>query len=102
MMPIGEEVIGGEMCTVGVTIPDAVLYDAHMSQSDAQEFVRKSVALAMYKRLNASLGYCSQIVGLSEADFILFLGSQGESVFRCDGEDELAEDMQVALRAAVA
>lgn len=34
------------MRAVGVTTPDAVLYDAHMSQSDAQEYVRKSVALA--------------------------------------------------------
>ncbi len=88
------------MCTVDVIIPDAVLYDVHMSQSEAREFVRKSVALAMYKRLNVSLGYCSQIAGLPEADFILYLGSQGESVFRYDNEDELVEDMEIALRAA--
>lgn len=30
-------------------------------------------------------------------DFILYLGSQGEGVFRYDSEEELAEDMEVAI-----
>ena len=88
------------MCTVDVSIPDAVLYDTHMSAADARAFARQATALALYKGFNVSLGYCSQIAGMSEADFILYLGTQGVSIFQYEDETELVNDVAVALHAA--
>ncbi len=34
-----------EMCQIAINIPDAVLYDTHMSKEEAYEFARRAVAL---------------------------------------------------------
>lgn len=37
------------MCTVAVTIPDAVLYDTNMTVADAQSFARRMTAVGLYR-----------------------------------------------------
>ena len=39
-----------------------------------------------------SLGYCSQIAGMPEAEFMRFMGTFGVSVFRFDDLSEVEED----------
>lgn len=56
-----------------VNIPNEVLYDTHMSPSDATAFARQMVALGYYtakQRVNTIL---RKIAGMSKEDFILFL-----------------------------
>lgn len=69
------------MCTVAVTIPDAVLHDTNMTVADAQSFARRMTAVGLYRQNNVSLGYCAQIADMSKADFIAYLGTQGVSIF---------------------
>ena len=84
------------MCTVQVEIPNEVLYDTHMNQKEALAFARQMVALGYYTRNNVSLGYCAQIAGMSEEEFILFLGKSQISIFRFDDENELLRDIENA------
>ena len=84
------------MCTVQVEIPNEVLYDTHMNHMEALAFARQMVALGYYNRNNVSLGYCAQIAGMSEGEFILFLGKNQISIFRFDDENELLRDVENA------
>ena len=80
------------MCQVLVDIPNEVLYDTHMSTADAAAFVKQMVALGYYTHNNVSIGYCATIAGMTEEEFIAFLGQNQVSIFRFDNEAELARD----------
>lgn len=81
------------MCQVLIEIPNEVLYDTHMKASDAASFARKMVALGYYVHNNVSIGYCSQIAGTTEEEFIAFLGKNQIDVFRFDSDEELLRDV---------
>ncbi len=80
------------MCTVAVPIPNEVLYDKGISVQEAQSLARRMTALGLYAGNNVSLGYCSQIAGMPEAEFMRFMGTFGVSVFRFDDLSEIEED----------
>ena len=80
------------MCHVSVEIPNEVLYDTHMSTTDAAAFVKQMVALGYYTHNNVSIGYCAKIAGMTEAEFITFLGQNKVSIFNFENEAELARD----------
>ena len=84
------------MCQVSINIPSEVLYDTHMSAEDAVQFSRRMVALGYYTKNNVSIGYCAQIAGMTEEEFMLFLGQNKIDVFRFDNEDELLRDVENA------
>ena len=84
------------MCTVAIPIPDEVLYDKGLSVSEAQGIARRMTALGLYVANNVSLGYCAQIAGMPEADFMKFLGTYGVSVFLFDSLSEIEEDLRNA------
>ena len=81
------------MCQVMINVPNEVLYDTHMSTSDATAFARKMVALGYYMRNNVSIGYCAEIAGLTEEEFMLFLGENHIDVFRFENDEELMRDV---------
>ncbi len=81
------------MCQVMINVPNEVLYDTHMSTSDATEFARKMVALRYYMRNNVSIGYCAEIAGLTEEEFMMFLGENHIDVFRFENDEELMRDV---------
>lgn len=81
------------MCQIAVTIPDGVLYDSKMNKDEAGVFARKAVALAYYQKNKISLGYCAEIAGMTEADFIRFLGENGISIFHFDSMQEFDEEL---------
>ena len=80
------------MCQVFVDIPNEVLYDTHMSTADAAAFVKQMAALGYYTHNNVSIGYCAKIAGMTEEEFITFLGQNRVSIFRFEDEEELARD----------
>lgn len=84
------------MCQVAVAIPDAVLYDTHMSYEQADTFVRRCIALAYYTHHGVSLGYCAQIAAMPEEDFLRFLGEQHISVFHFDNQQEFLDELKNA------
>ena len=81
------------MCQVIIHVPDEVLYDTHMSTGEVTAFARKMVALGYYLHNNVSIGYCAEIAGLSEEEFMLFLGQNNIDLFRFDDEEELLRDV---------
>lgn len=81
------------MCTVEMNIPEAVLYDTHMDRDKAMEFVKRTVAAELYVSKGVSIGYCSEIAGMSEEDFIKYLGERRISVFRFEDEKEFDEEL---------
>ena len=84
------------MCSIAIKIPDEVLYDTKMSDEETGEFVRQMTALGYYTRRKVSIGYCAQIAGMTEGEFISFLGQNKVSIFRFDSENELLRDIENA------
>ncbi len=81
------------MCQVMINVPNDVLFDTHMDIAGATEFARKMVALGYYTQNNVSIGYCSEIAGLTEEEFMSFLGQNKIDVFRFDNKEELMRDI---------
>jgi predicted HTH domain antitoxin len=81
------------MCQVAVKIPDAVLFDTHMTESEADSFVKQTLALHYYIKCHISLGYCAEIAGMTKEDFIKFLGKNGISIFNYENKNELMEEL---------
>lgn len=84
------------MCMVAVNIPNEVLYDTRMSVEEASAFARRNVALGYYTQSGVSIGYCAQIAGMTEEEFMRFLGENNVSVFHFDNEAEFLEEMNNA------
>ena len=60
------------MCRIALSIPDEVLYDTKMSHEQANQFARQAVAFRYYTQSVVSIGYCSQIAGMTEEAFIKY------------------------------
>ena len=84
------------MCQIVLSIPDEVLYDTKMNKEQANQFARQAVALGYYTQTGVSIGYCSQIAGMTEKEFIKYLGRNHISVFRFDNEKEFLEELNNA------
>lgn len=81
------------MCDVAVSIPEEVLYDTQMSKSEAEGFARLMTALGYYTRNNVSIGYCAQIAGVPEEDFMRFLATNNTSVFSFDNAGDFSREL---------
>ena len=84
------------MCQVSVQIPEAVLYDTHMTTLQVNDYARKLIALDYYTRHNVSLGYCAEIAEMTEEDFIKFLGQNKISIFQFDDKEEFLDELKNA------
>ena len=84
------------MCRVVVDIPKAVLYDTRMNSSETAEFMRQRIALIYYTELGVSIGYCAQIAGMTEEEFIAFLGKHQIDIFHFENDEELLRDAENA------
>lgn len=81
------------MCQVLINVPNEVLYDTHMNSEQATTFARKMVALGYYTHNNVSIGYCAEIAGLTEEEFIVFLGQNKIDIFQYEDDAELMRDI---------
>jgi predicted HTH domain antitoxin len=84
------------MCKVAFDIPNEVLFNIHMNQDEVNSFARKVVAMELFKSQHVSVGYCSEIAGMTEESFIKYLGMNQVSIFHFDNEKELEEEIKVA------
>ena len=84
------------MCQVSIKIPDAVMYDTKMNQNDVEKFIRRLVAVEYYKSKGISIGYCAEIAGMNETDFIKYLGENKISIFQFDDEEEFLSEAKNA------
>ena len=84
------------MCQVMVNVPNEVLYDTHMSTAEATAFARKMVALGYYIHNNVSIGYCAEIAGLTEKEFMIFFFFFRIDIFHFQDDEELLRDVSNA------
>ena len=84
------------MYQVQVNIPSEVLYDTHMKNEEATAFARQMVAIGYYTKNHVSIGYCAEIAGMTEEEFLLLLGRNQIDVFRFDDKEELLRDIENA------
>ena len=84
------------MCQIVLSIPDEVLYDTKMSHEQVNQFARQAVALRYCTQSGVNIGYCSQIAGMTEEEFIKYLGRNHISIFRFDNEKEFLEELNNA------
>lgn len=84
------------MCQIAFSIPDEVLFDTKMTREQANRFARQAVALGYYTQSGVSIGYCAQIAGMTEEEFIKYLGENHTSIFRFDSEEEFLEELDNA------
>lgn len=80
------------MCQIAFSIPDEVLFDTKMNREQANLFARRAVALGYYTQSGVSIGYCSQIAGMSEEEFIKYLGQNRVSIFQFDDQSDFLEE----------
>ena len=81
------------MCSVMIDVPNEVLYDTNMNSEETTKFARQMVAIGYYTKNNISIGYCAQIAGLTEEEFIILLGENQIDIFRYDNDEELMRDV---------
>ncbi len=82
------------MCQIAINIPDEVLFDTKMNREEANRFAKRAVALGYYTQRGVSIGYCAQIAGMSEEEFIKYLGQNHISIFKYDDENEFLEELE--------
>lgn len=82
------------MCQIAISVPEEVLYDTRMNREEAKQFARCAVALGYYTQRGVSIGYCAQIAGIPEEDFIKYLGKNHVSIFQYDNEEEFLEELE--------
>ena len=84
------------MSQVMISVPNEVLFDTHMNTDEAASFARKMVALGYYTQNKISIGYCAEIAGMTEEEFIMFLGQNKVDIYTFDSDEELLKDVQNA------
>ena len=84
------------MCQLAIEIPEQVLYDTHMTESQSETLAKKIIAMHYYLQFHISLGYCAQIANTTEEDFIKFLGKNKISIFQFDNKQEFSDELKNA------
>lgn len=84
------------MSQIALSIPEEVLYDTKMNAEQTSAFARRAVALGYYTQSGVSIGYCAQIAGMTEKEFMKYLGDNHISVFHFDNQAEFLEEMENA------
>ena len=81
------------MCELSISVPEAVLFDTHSTVAEASDLARRMAALGRYVHGHVSLGCCAEMAGLTEEEFVLFLGQNKVDVFQFESDDELLRDV---------
>ena len=84
------------MCVVSINIPEEVLLDLHEDQNDFAEYIKKMLAMDLYKNKKVSLGYCASVAEMTKEEFIQYLGRNGVSIFSFASDNEFLEELENA------
>lgn len=81
------------MCVVSINVPEEILLDLHEDKNDFEDYMKKMLALDLYKNKRVSLGYCASVAGMTKEEFIQHLGVNGVSIFSFTSENEFLEEL---------
>lgn len=82
-----------DMSVVSINVPEEILLDLHDDKDDFTDYVKRMIAVDLYKNKKVSLGHCANMAGLSKEDFMRYLGENQISVFAFDSEKEFIEEL---------
>lgn len=85
------------MSMINLHVPKEILLDLNENEETFSNYVKKYIALDLYKNKNISLGYCAELAGMPKEDFILFLGENKISIFGYNDENEFLEEVSNAF-----
>lgn len=81
------------MCIVSIDVPEEILLDLHEDKKEFTDYMKKMLALDLYKNKKISLGYCASVAEMTKEEFIQYLGINGISIFSFASEDEFLEEL---------
>ena len=81
------------MCIVSINVPEEILLDLHEDKNGFAEYIKKMLALDLYKNKKVSLGYCANIAEMTKEEFVQYLGRNGISIFSFASEEEFLEEL---------
>ncbi|MBD5502448.1 MAG: UPF0175 family protein [Lachnospiraceae bacterium] len=81
------------MCIVSINVPEEILLDLHEDKKDFADYMKKMLALDLYKNKKVSLGYCASVAEMTKEEFLQYLGMNGVSIFSFGSEDEFLEEL---------
>ena len=81
------------MCVVSINVPEEILLDLHEDMNEFTEYMKKMLALDLYKNKKVSLGYCASVAGMTKEEFVQYLGINGVSIFSFASENEFLEEL---------
>ena len=84
------------MCIVSINIPEEILLDLHEDKNDFAEYMKKMLALDLYKNKKVSLGYCASVAEMTKEEFVQYLGMNDISIFSFASDDEFLEELENA------
>ena len=84
------------MCVVSINVPEEILLDLHEDKNDFAEYIKKMLAIDLYKNRKVSLGYCANVAEMTKEEFVRILGMNGVSIFTFNSEDEFLEELKNA------
>ena len=84
------------MCVVSINVPEEILLDLHEDENGFAEYMRKMLAIDLYKNKKVSLGYCASVAEMTKEEFIQLLGLNGISIFSYNSKDEFLEELKHA------
>jgi predicted HTH domain antitoxin len=84
------------MSVVSMNVPEEVFLDIHKDKDEFTDYVKKVVALDLYKDKKVSLGYCASVADMTKEEFVQYLSMNGISIFSFESEDEFMEELSNA------
>ena len=75
-------------------MPQSFVHDPKVGAEEVLSRIHKEAAIELYLHYNVSFGYCAQIAGMSEEEFIRLLGEHQIGIFDYMDENELTKDFQ--------
>ena len=84
------------MCVVSINIPEEILIDLHKDKNDFAEYMKKTLAMDLYKNEKVSLGYCASVAEMTKEEFVQYLGRHGVSIFSFATDNEFLEELNNA------
>ncbi len=84
------------MSMVEFDVPKEILLDLNTNLISFSNYVKRFIALDLYKNKNISLGYCAELAEMPKEDFVKFLGENKISIFGFSDESEFLEEINNA------
>jgi predicted HTH domain antitoxin len=81
------------MSIVSINVPEEVFLDLHENKEDFTEYMKKTMALDLYKNKKVSLEYCASIAELTKEEFIQYLSMNKVSIFSFESEEDFLEEL---------